>query len=100
MHYTRGPIGFISDLLVPTKHIGQSTYVVYATTSNGGSSADALFNIGSRLGCITQINPVVRLIESPFPGTGKGGINVKVAVRALSKGFMETRHPHAVLRLR
>lgn len=99
-NFPRGPIGFISDLLVPTKHIGQSKYVVYATTSNGGSNIDALYEIGRRLGHATQENSTIRLIEAPFLGTGKGGLSVRTAVRALSRGFSETRHPHAVLRLR
>jgi hypothetical protein len=98
--FPRGPIGFISALLIPTKHVGQTKYVVYATTSNGGSSDDALYNIGRRLGDVTQTNPTIRLVEAPFLGTGKGGLSIRTAVRALSSGFKESRHPHAVLRLR
>jgi hypothetical protein len=98
--FPRKKIGFISDLLVPTNHAGQTKFVVYATTSDGGSTVEAIENIGKRLGSLTVDHEDIRLIEAPLLGTGKGGLGVQEAVRALAMGFASTRHPDATLRLR
>ena len=98
--FPRGPCGHLSELLVPTTNQEQSPLVVYATTSNGGSTESDLYKFGVKLGKITCENPHIKLIEAPFLGTGKGGLKIYAAVRALAGGFISSRHPHSVLRLR
>lgn len=98
--FPRNPIGNISELLTPLKNAHQTRFVVYATTSNGGSTEEAIMSIGRKIGILTHENKQIRLIEAPFLGTGKGGLEVRLAVEAISKGFLATRHPESVLRLR
>lgn len=98
--FPRGQIGTISKLLSPIRNSDQSQFVVYATTSNEGSSVEAIIDIGKKLGELTQEFEEIRIVEAPFLGTGKGKLRIDEAIKAISVGFQETRHKNAVLILR
>lgn len=99
-NFSKGKIGEVSDLMQPNNPEALTKFAVYASTSFGGGSVEAMVKIGRKLGEISQSNPSVREIEAPFLGCGKSGFTPDIALPALAGGFLETRHPDAVLVLR
>lgn len=92
------PFGGISELL-PFK--GKTTItkqvVFAASVLNDFSSYEMLYSIATKLGELTQLDPSIRLVETPLLGTGAGGLKTEVAGKALYQGFKSTAHPDATL---
>lgn len=73
-------------------------FVAYAVSVEGsGSSAEAIHQIGFRLGQQTIEVSSIRRISVPLLGTGAGQLHGEVAVENLSKGFHLSSHKDATL---
>lgn len=91
--------GEISPIFSPSKRKGPIKYFAFAASVLNRSTPGALEKIGVQIGEITLNNPRIRIIEAPFLGCGDGGLNPRVAVTALAKGFLQTSHPNSILQL-
>jgi hypothetical protein len=75
-------------------------FIAYAASvCNDKTSEDAVRKIGQRIGAITLSRSDIRMVECVLFGTGHGRLDDPTAARALARGFRETAHAEAALRI-
>lgn len=90
--------GNISELIPFKGEKSITQYVLFAASVlNDFSSYEIIRKIAAQLGEITQINPNIRVIETPLLGTGAGGLKTEIAGKAFYEGFKSTATPDATL---
>jgi len=89
----------VSPIFEPTKNRGRIDFFAFAASVYNKSDANALEELGARIGELTVRDSRIRTVEAPFLGCGSGGMSPDVAMFALAKGFLRTRHLDAVLHL-
>lgn len=89
----------ISPTFEPIRNQGRIDFFAFAASVYNKSDANGLEELGARIGELTVRDGRIRTVEAPFLGCGSGGMSPDVAMFALAKGFLRTRHVDAVLHL-
>lgn len=76
-----------------------NNYLWAASVFNDATSFNAIEQIGTELGLLTQQRKTIRYVEVPLLGTRAGGLSNEESAKGLAQGFMKCSHPDSTLHI-